>query len=285
MSAARKSGTRRTALRASASAPPSSRSTTQMAVRHSSPASRSASTRLPRRPPLVTTSSTRQTSSPGLELALEPVLGAVALRLLADDEEREAPTRARPTPRARPRRAPGPASRVARRARTRAHRAAIRSPSSAQEVGPRLEAVLVQVVARAPPRAQHEVALEERVLAEQALASSASVIPAPTARTRRASGKKPCPRRRSRPRARPSSRRRSRRRRARASTCDLRRARRRSPPASARAGCEERRRRYELHSPASSVFFFCRAAARGGLGRLGGLPPPRARDRRHVFRS
>src|SRR5579862_3078835 len=63
-SPARKSGRSRTAWRASASAPPSSRSTTQTAVFTTSPASRSAVTDSSSAPPEVTTSSTRQTHSP-----------------------------------------------------------------------------------------------------------------------------------------------------------------------------------------------------------------------------
>src|SRR5438093_4377918 len=59
---ARKSGSSRTASRASASAPPSSRSTTQTAARQVKPASRRARTASTAAPPLVTTSSTRQTS-------------------------------------------------------------------------------------------------------------------------------------------------------------------------------------------------------------------------------
>ena len=64
-SPARKSGLSRTPWRASSSTPPSSRSTTQTAVRHSRPASRSASTAATAAPPEVTTSSTRHTRSPG----------------------------------------------------------------------------------------------------------------------------------------------------------------------------------------------------------------------------
>ena len=67
------SGRSRTAARASASAPPSSRSTTQTAVETRSPASRSASTASSAAPPEVTTSSTRQTQLARLEGALDPV--------------------------------------------------------------------------------------------------------------------------------------------------------------------------------------------------------------------
>src|SRR5512133_2374629 len=64
-SPARNSGTRRAPRRARASAPPSSRSSTQTAIRHSRPASRTASSASTTAPPEVTTSSTRQTRSPG----------------------------------------------------------------------------------------------------------------------------------------------------------------------------------------------------------------------------
>src|SRR5215472_16927486 len=64
MSRARNRGQRRTPARARASTPPSSRSTTQTAERHSSPAARSAWTASRSAPPVVTTSSTRQTRSP-----------------------------------------------------------------------------------------------------------------------------------------------------------------------------------------------------------------------------
>src|SRR6185295_3500268 len=64
MSDARKIGRRRTARLARASAPPSSRSTTQIAVRTVRPASRSASTASSNAPPEVTTSSIRHTHSP-----------------------------------------------------------------------------------------------------------------------------------------------------------------------------------------------------------------------------
>src|SRR5262249_47343254 len=63
-SEARKRGLRRTAWRARASAPPSSRSTTHTAVRTVKPAARNASTASRRAPPDVTTSSTRHTHSP-----------------------------------------------------------------------------------------------------------------------------------------------------------------------------------------------------------------------------
>src|SRR5262245_354495 len=63
-SVARKIGRRRTPLRARASAPPSSLSTTQIAVRTVRFASRSPSTASRSAPPDVTTSSTTQTQSP-----------------------------------------------------------------------------------------------------------------------------------------------------------------------------------------------------------------------------
>src|SRR5581483_5805113 len=60
----RKRACRRTAARARASAPPSSRSTTQTAFDTRSPSPRRASTASSAAPPEVTTSSTRQTQSP-----------------------------------------------------------------------------------------------------------------------------------------------------------------------------------------------------------------------------
>src|SRR6266540_231878 len=64
MSATRKIGRRRTPRRARASPPPSSRSTTQTAVRTVNPALRSVSTASRTAPPEVTTSSTTHTHSP-----------------------------------------------------------------------------------------------------------------------------------------------------------------------------------------------------------------------------
>src|SRR5262249_8311466 len=63
-SAARKSGCSRTPRRARVSTPPSSRSMTQMAVRHSSAACRRARTASAAAPPEVTTSSIKMTRSP-----------------------------------------------------------------------------------------------------------------------------------------------------------------------------------------------------------------------------
>src|SRR5262249_16226944 len=63
-SLAPKIGRSRTPFSASAAAPPSSRSTTQTALRTTRPASRSASTASRSAPPEVTTSSTRHTISP-----------------------------------------------------------------------------------------------------------------------------------------------------------------------------------------------------------------------------
>src|SRR6185295_19172354 len=64
-SLARKSERSRTPRRASASEPPSSRSTTQTAFRTTRPSSRTADTASASAPPDVTTSSRRHTSSPG----------------------------------------------------------------------------------------------------------------------------------------------------------------------------------------------------------------------------
>src|SRR5579864_1389982 len=97
-----------------------------------------------------------------LERPLEPVAGSVLLRLLANDQERE--------------------PRLERRGRCERNRAELRRSEArrdrgvldnlggdplaecAQEVGPRLEAVLVEVVPGAPARTQDEIALEIGVL-------------------------------------------------------------------------------------------------------------------------
>ena len=83
-----RAGSRRTPRRASASAPPSSRSMTQMAVRHSKAACRSARTASTAAPPDVTTSSIKMTRSPCLVGALDLVGGSVLLRLAAHDQKR-----------------------------------------------------------------------------------------------------------------------------------------------------------------------------------------------------
>ena len=93
--------------------------------------------------------------------ALQAVAGAVRLGGAAHDHERQAATPCWPTPRGPPRRAPAPRS-APRPARPRAMRSASAVAEVAQQVGPRLEAVLVQVERRAPPGAQQEVALQVR---------------------------------------------------------------------------------------------------------------------------
>ena len=130
--------------------------------------------RPPRRPrrPIVTTSSTRQTRSPGSNVALEPVRGAVLLRLSAHDQERHAARRA-----TWPRRAPPRLAR-ARRAGSRparlGHRLGEPGAEPAQQLRVGLEAVLVEVVRRAPARAEHEVALRGSARSRIAARSSAS---------------------------------------------------------------------------------------------------------------
>ena len=149
----------------SASAPPSSRSTTQTAVRHSNPASRSASTASSRGAAGGDDVLDEADPLALLEHALEPVRGAVLLRLLAHDQERQAGReRRRRGERDRAELGPGEARRVGLVLAT-----ASRDPLAerAEQLGPRLEAVLVEVVARAAARAQDEVALEVRVLAER----------------------------------------------------------------------------------------------------------------------
>src|SRR5438309_3036734 len=101
---------------------------------------------------------------PRLELALEPVVRPVALRLLADDQEREAGLEGR---------GGGKRDRAELRAGEAgglrlvlADLAREALAERAQQLGARLEAVLVEVVRRAPAAAEDEVALEVRVLLE-----------------------------------------------------------------------------------------------------------------------
>ena len=99
------SGHRRTASRARASAPPSSRSITQTAVAHRSPASRRASTASSRSPARGHHVLDEAHALALLERAFEAVVGAVAFAGLAHDQEGQpGGERARP-PRARRRRA------------------------------------------------------------------------------------------------------------------------------------------------------------------------------------
>ena len=123
------------------------------------PAARSASTAGRGAPPDVTTSSTRQTSSPGLEDALEPI-GAVPFARLADDQERQ----------------PG----LERGGRREGHRAELRpgepdgrgllGPTAArdalaeraEQVGSGLEPVLVEVVASSGARTAGRSRLRDR---------------------------------------------------------------------------------------------------------------------------
>src|SRR5579859_368689 len=88
----------------------------------------------------------------------EPLAGAVLLRLLADDEERQAAFERR-----RSRERDGAKLWAGEPVRVRcvlAHRRGDAPAERAQEVGPRLEAVLVEVVPRPLARAEEEVALE-----------------------------------------------------------------------------------------------------------------------------
>src|ERR671935_528280 len=102
----------------------------------------------------------------GLEGALQALLGAVALGLLAHDDEGEARgERRRGDKRDRAELRAGEERRVRL---VLAHGVGDPPPERAQEVRPRLEAVLVQVVAGAAARAQDEVALEVRRLPERA---------------------------------------------------------------------------------------------------------------------
>jgi hypothetical protein len=121
----------------------------------------------------------------GIELALDAPLGPVALRLLADDEERKAPGEGgRRGQGDRTELGPGQAPRFGGRLGD-----ACRDPLAelTEQVRPRLEPVLVQVVAGSPPLAQHEIPFEERVLAEEACELCVR-HPRAAASARRASG-------------------------------------------------------------------------------------------------
>ena len=163
-SPARNSECRRTPILARASEPPSSRSTTQTAWRTTSPASRRADTASASAPPDVTTSSTRHTSSPGL-LALQPVRGAIFLRLTAHDDEGPSGRHGcRSSQRDRPEGRPGKPDGTRLHLLHGGRETLSELP---EELRLRLEAVLVEVVGRALARAQDEVALEQGVLDEQ----------------------------------------------------------------------------------------------------------------------
>ncbi len=164
MSAARNSGHKRTARRARASAPPSSRSTTQTAFEHSRPASRRAATASAAAPPLVTTSSRRHTRSPGEN---------VPSRRFAVPYSFACPrtmTNGNPTGKRGGRgerhgaelggREPGGVGLDARHGLREA------GADLAQELRVGREAVLVEVERRAPPRPEHEVPFEVRALAD-----------------------------------------------------------------------------------------------------------------------
>ena len=178
------------------SAPPSSRSTTQTAIRHSRPASRRASIAATAAPPEVTTSSIEADALAGLEGRLRGGWRSRTPWLPCGRSGTAGPTTSDAPRRARrpPARAPPAALRPAR-ARRRAQRCC--SPSGCEQVGPRLEAVLVEVVARTPTRAKHEVALEVGVLADaRPRARRASLAAARSASraygsTRAASGEPP----------------------------------------------------------------------------------------------
>src|SRR5439155_6361294 len=96
---------------------------------------------------------------------LELIPGPVLLRLLAHDQERQPGLERRS-------RREGDRTELGRREPRRvgcvlAHRRRDALAERAQQLGARLEAVLVEVVARALPRAENEVALEVRVLDER----------------------------------------------------------------------------------------------------------------------
>ena len=114
----------------------------------------------------MTTSSIRQTHSPRLADAFEAVGGAVVLGGLADDQKRKT---------GRERRSSGEsdgaelgAGEAVGVGLVLANRLRERRAERPQEVGLRLEAVLVEVVLRAAPGAEEEVALEVGRLAQAA---------------------------------------------------------------------------------------------------------------------
>ena len=183
-------------------------------------------------PPEVTTSSTRQTRSPGSKtpssrFAVPYSFAALRTIRNGSPDESDAAAASATAP------SSGPASRSASGSCS-ATVAAMRSPSAREQLGPRLEAVLVEVVVRAPARAQDEVALEVGVLAERgAELVVASRAPRPRSASR-AMGEQRRRLGRVAVRARPSSRPRSRGRPARGPRGSRRRV---------EADAEQRRRR------------------------------------------
>ena len=130
------------------------------------PASRRADTDSARAPPVVTTSSRRHTSSPrsngpSIRLAVPYSLVSSRTMMKGRPDAIAAEAANATAPRA------GPASRTASGSNS-ATASARRSPQRAQDLGLRLEAVLVEVPRRALPGAKDEVALEQRPLDEQA---------------------------------------------------------------------------------------------------------------------
>ncbi len=103
---------------------------------------------------------------PGLEDPLEPFVRPVTLRFLADDEERQARSeRGCGGKRDGAELRPGDLRRVRL---VLAHLGRQTLAERAQQLGLRLEAVLVEVVARAPAAPEDEVALEVRMLLQRA---------------------------------------------------------------------------------------------------------------------
>src|SRR5439155_5543954 len=118
---------------------------------------------------------------------LEAVRSAVLLRGLANDQKRE-PGSERSRGRERDGAKLGPGQ--TRRLRLEVvHRARDPLTERRQDVGPRLEAVFVQVVTRPLSRAQQEVALEIGVLAERELQLVVGQVPRVLRMTSRASGR------------------------------------------------------------------------------------------------
>ena len=115
---------------------------------------------------MVTTSSTRQTRSPGSKTPSSRFDGAVVLRFLADDQEGQAALeRRRGGERDGSELRPGEPDRVRL---VLAHGVGDRAAERREQVGAGLEPVLVEVVLRAAAGAEDEVAFEVGGVAERA---------------------------------------------------------------------------------------------------------------------
>ena len=150
----------------------------------SSPASRSASTASTAAPPEVTTSSTRQTRSPASKTPSSRFAvpySFASLRTIRNGRPDASEAAAASGDRAEL--GPGEPHRVRLVLGDRRGDPLAERP---EQLGPRLEAVLVEVVARAPARAEDEVALEVGVLAERRARARRRVTALRAAERRRA---------------------------------------------------------------------------------------------------